>query len=243
MITKNVKLKLWFLVAILIGTSFSSCEKETVYYVVENEVEYPKTENESGDDDDGDSISSPTGTINGYGYVDLGLSVKWAICNVGAYNPFGYGNYYAWGETKPKSEYTKDNCVTKDLYLGSIAGNATYDAARANWGGTWRMPTEDEILELQDDKCKWELVTIDGHYGSKVTGPNGNSIFLPAAGYYWDAGVLDYLESSGRYWTATPDYYTSSDYRAVAMGLGNGSSRPRTYTSRYQGFSVRAVSQ
>ncbi|MCD8292128.1 MAG: serine/threonine protein kinase, partial [Prevotella sp.] len=77
---------------------------------------------------------STKNTINGHEYVDLGLSVKWATCNVGASSPTGYGNYYAWGETSPKSEYTKKNNTTSGKSLGDIAGDSRYDAARANWG-------------------------------------------------------------------------------------------------------------
>ena len=109
------------------------------------------------DDDDGvssvsGSITSSTGTINGYEYVDLGLSVKWAICNIGASSPSDYGDYLAWGETETKDEYTNDNSVTYgDSSFGDISGNATYDAATANWGKKWRMPTRSEFEELLDD--------------------------------------------------------------------------------------------
>ncbi|MCD7721741.1 MAG: serine/threonine protein kinase, partial [Prevotellaceae bacterium] len=100
-----------------------------------------------------------TGTINGHGYVDLGLSVKWATCNVGASSPEGYGNYYAWGETTTKSSYDDDNCKTWEVSMGSIAGNSSYDAARSNWGGTWRLPTANEIDELIN-KCQRTWTTM-----------------------------------------------------------------------------------
>ena len=103
------------------------------------------------DDDDDDDLtetvdeddnSETTGTINGYKYVDLGLSVKWATVNIGATLPADYGNYYAWGETETKDEYTSDYSVTYgDSSIDDFAGNATYDAATANWGSSWRMPT------------------------------------------------------------------------------------------------------
>ena len=76
---------------------------------------------------------SSTGTINGHQWVDLGLSVKWATCNVGASSPSDYGNYYAWGETRTKSEYTVDNSFTYGINIGDISGDSRYDVARANW--------------------------------------------------------------------------------------------------------------
>lgn len=126
--------------------------------------------------------TAATCSYNGHEWVDLGLSVKWATCNVGASSPTEYGNYYAWGEITPKSEYRVTNSVTYGKCLNCISGDATYDAARANWGAPWRMPTAEEIDELVD-KCIWEWTTLDGVAGCKVTSPvNGNSIFLPAAG-------------------------------------------------------------
>ncbi len=94
---------------------------------------------------------------NSYEYVDLGLSVKWATCNVGADSPSDYGDYFAWGEPETKKEYID----TWGKGMGGIAGNPQYDAARANWGGTWRLPTADEMKELID-KCKWEWTTYEG---------------------------------------------------------------------------------
>ena len=113
--------------------------------------------------------------------VDLGLpsGLKWATYNVGATTPEDYGNYYAWGETATKSEYTKQNSVTYRRQIYDISGNAQYDAARANWGSTWRMPTKAEIEELLID-CAWTRTTQNGVNGYRVTGPNDNSIFLPA---------------------------------------------------------------
>ncbi len=151
---------------------------------------------------------------NGYEYVDLGLpsGLKWATCNIGAYSPEEYGNYYAWGETSTKSEYTEENSQTYyGENLGDISGNAWYDAARANWGGSWRMPTKAEFKELIDH-CDWQWTTQNGVNGYKVTSKtNGNSIFLPAAGFYVSlqssAGVY------GDYWSSTPyEVNTGSAY-------------------------------
>ncbi len=139
--------------------------------------------------------------INGHEYVDLGLSVKWATCNVGASKPEDYGNYYAWGETKTKSTYYDDNSVTWGKSISDIGGQSQYDAARANWGGTWRLPTRAELEELEN-KCIWKWTTQNGVKGYKVTGPNGNSIFLPAAGYRYGSS-LDSAGEGGYYWSSS----------------------------------------
>ena len=144
------------------------------------------------------------GTINGHDYVDLGLSVKWATCNVGASSPGDYGDYYAWGETSTKSSYDEDNSATYGKQMGSIAGNPTYDVARKKWGSPWRLPTKAEFDELIDN-CTWTRTTQNGHNGYKVTSKkNGNSVFLPAAG--WRVGALSYGRGTdGFYWSATPN--------------------------------------
>ena len=130
------------------------------------------------------SCEKKLNSIAGHDYVDLGLpsGTKWATCNVGATAPHEYGNYYAWGETTTKSTYSSENSRTHGVSMNDISGNPTYDAARANWGGTWRMPTEAEMEELKDN-CTWTWTTQNGVNGCTITGPNGNSLFLPAAGY------------------------------------------------------------
>ena len=137
--------------------------------------------------------------------VDLGLSVCWAGWNVGASSPEGYGNYYAWGETSTKTNYTKDSYQYYNgsdyVNIGSNISGTRYDVARAQWGGNWRMPTKVEYQELLD-KCAWLWAVFNGVNGYKVTGPNGNSIFMPAAGYRETV----YSESAGVggcYWGAT----------------------------------------
>ncbi len=179
-----------------------------------------------------------TGTINGHEYVDLGLSVKWATCNVGASSPSDYGDYFAWGETSTKSEYTEANSKTYGKSMGSIAGNSQYDAARANWGSTWRLPTANEIDELLD-KCTWTWTSQGGHNGYKVKGPNGNSIFLPAAGWRYGTS-LHYAGEYGRYWSATPDE-DLTDRACLLYFYGGG--HCRYWLSRYIGQSVRPVSE
>ena len=148
------------------------------------------------------SSTASSGTINGHEYVDLGLSVKWATCNIGASSPEGYGDYYAWGETFTKSSYDEEDCATYGKEIGDISGTSR-DVARVKWSGSWRMPTLAEFNELLN-KCTWTSTTKGGHNGYKVTGPNGNSIFLPAAGY--DTGTsLSLAGEWGSYWGSTPN--------------------------------------
>lgn len=152
-----------------------------------------------------------TGSHKGHDYVDLGLSVKWATCNVGAFSPEDYGDYYAWGETSTKSKYTYDNYTLHDVDLGDIKGTR-HDVAHVKWGGDWYMPTITEFQELMD-RCNWKWITYNGVQGYKITGPNGNSIFLPAAG-----SVSERTNSTegerGRYWSSTGEgsYLAFSEY-------------------------------
>ncbi len=190
------------------------------------------------DDDDAPDNSTPeysvTGKLNGHEYVDLGLSVKWAACNIGANSPFEYGDYFAWGETSTKAEYTESNSLTEGKSVGNISGNATYDAARAKWGDTWRLPTESEITELIN-KCDWDWVTQGGVKCYQVTGANGNSIFLPAAG--WCYGTTVFQEgNNGFYWSSQP-----SGDNASCLFFSNGF-RSSYWAERYNGLPVRPVS-
>lgn len=161
------------------------------------------------------SMPATTGKINGHEYVDLGLSVKWATCNVGADSPEDDGNYYAWGETITKRdysrgtyEYLKNGDYTN---LGQNISGTQYDVARAHWGGTWRLPTLDETKELLD-KCSWSWTIQKGVNGCRVTGKNGKSIFLPAAGDRLGTEV-NYRGSRGLYWAGTlNEYYSSNAY-------------------------------
>ena len=172
--------------------------------------------------------------------VDLGLSVNWAGWNVGASSPEGYGSLFAWGETSPKSgDYVKSTYRYHDgsryIIIGSNISGTQYDAARANWGGSWRLPTKSECDELKN-RCTWKWTTYNGVNGMKVTGPNGNSIFLPAAGWRYDA--LGHLGSFGNYWSGSL-YESDSSY---AWGLcfdGSGSGVYDGY--REFGRSVRPV--
>jgi len=183
---------------------------------------------------------SATGTIAGHEYVDLGLSVKWATCNVGASSPSDYGNYYAWGETTTKLKYISSTCTTWGKSMSDIAGNPQYDVARANWGGSWRLPTKAESKELIEN-CNWVWTTYNGHNGYKVTSKiNGNTIFLPAAGWR-EASLLSHEFESGCYWSSTPggDY----TYGAYGIGFGRRGSIFMDWYYRFRGRNVRPVTE
>ena len=172
-------------------------------------------------------------------FVDLGLpsGVKWYTCNVGANAPHEYGNYYAWGETTTKSSYTEENCRTFGVSMNDISGNATYDAARANIGGSARMPTFPEIEELRHN-CIWEWTTQNGVNGMRVTGPNGNSIFLPATGFCYGSSRY-YVGERGYCWSSTPaESDTSGAIGLYFDGIDHGVSRD----DRDGGCTVRPVS-
>lgn len=153
-----------------------------------------------------------TGTLNGHDWVDLGLpsGIKWATCNVGASTPTETGDYYAWGETYTKSVYDSDNySYYNSKVISSNISGSIYDVAQMKWNGKWRMPTLKEMTELRD-KCSFTWTTIDGVKGAKLTGPNGNSIFLPAGGaigpIYLDGSTVKNVGIYGNYWSATLAY-------------------------------------
>ena len=184
--------------------------------------------------------------------IDLGLSVKWASCNVGATEPWEYGGFYAWGETEEKSNYewsTYEYCngsntsMTKyctDSFYGTVDNKTTLepedDVAHVKWGGSWRMPTTSEQYELLNN-CTWTWTTLNGVNGYRVTGPNGNSIFLPAAGYRDGTGVY-YQGAYGYYWSSSLRNYYS--FSACLLCFNNCYNFSEDY-SRYYGRSVRPV--
>ena len=155
--------------------------------------------------------------------VDLGLSVKWASFNVGATKPEEYGGYYAWGETEEKNDYSwntykwcggSKTTMTKyctDSYYGAVDGSLALapedDVAHVKWGGDWRMPTVEEMQELIA-YCTWKWVAVDDVFGYMVTGSNGNSIFMPAAGYR-NGTELYNCGNYGYYWGGTLNTYES----------------------------------
>ena len=176
-----------------------------------------------------------------YKKVDLGLSVCWAEHNIGASSPEKYGDYFAWGETEPKSNYTAETNKyydkTKKTYIdiGKDISGTKYDVARAQWGGNWRMPRLEEIKELID-KCSWQWTELKGINGYKVTGPNGNSIFLPAAGYR-RGGDVYCCSTIGYFWSAK----LSWNSYAEDFNIRNGGYSSGTVCNRSYGLTVRPV--
>lgn len=197
------------------------------------------------------SVIQEVDYIDSHTYVDLGLSVKWATCNIGASKPEKYGYYFAWGETSPKTDYSlltykycRDTILTKycknlspEIDDNKAVLDLEDDAAHVNWGDSWRMPTKEEQDELRS-MCTWEWTKQNGVNGYKVTSKiNGNSLFLPAAGYRGSGGRAN-VGSNGYYWASS----ISSDGSSYAYHLFFYSSLVLLNCScRYYGLPVRPV--
>jgi hypothetical protein len=190
----------------------------------------------------GEEVSFSTPDANGvavHEYVDLGLpsGIMWATCNVGADAPEDYGDYFAWGETQPKSTYnwnTYQYCMGTYTTLTKYCINASYgyngysdvmyillpedDAASANWGSDWHTPSKEEWQELyQNTTHTW--TTRNGVNGRLFTASNGNSIFLPATGYRSD-GNLNNVGTCGYYWSNWVDMVRSNDAKYFCFNTG-----------------------
>jgi len=180
--------------------------------------------------------SQPTGYVGGYGYVDLGLpsGTLWAYTNIGANSPTEYGNYYAWGETETKDTYDWNTYIycngdsaslTKYCNVGTFGANgftdnlssleSSDDAASVNWNENWRTPTQTEFEELFEN-CTQEWMYLGGTNGYLLTGPNGNSIFIPAAGD-WDNNNLNSVGMAASYWLNSLG--TNGPYSAGTIGF------------------------
>lgn len=190
-------------------------------------------------------------------YVDLGLSVRWATFNVGAAAPEGTGYYFAWGETEPKQTYTWENYKYKEKNSDnltkyneySVLGPVDYlnvlqpedDAATAQWGEGWITPTSSMYAELIDN-CNWEMITINGVTGYKVTGTaqgfESNSIFLPLWGYRYENNFYG-IGIDGRLWTST--LRPSDSYSSYYLYFNSSTMGPTYYRYREYGQPVRAV--
>ncbi|MBR1466676.1 MAG: hypothetical protein IJ607_10010 [Bacteroidaceae bacterium] len=176
--------------------------------------------------------------------IDLGIGVYFACCNVGASSPEEFGGYYAWGETEEKdyydwSTYIHCNGSSSSCHnLGSDISGTQYDVAHVKWGNGWRMPSYEQ-LGLLTSKCTSEWTSMNGVKGRKVTGPNGASIFLPAAGYRWGGNTYN-VGGSGSYWSST-QYPYYSDY-AYYLGFLSGNV-DRYNSNRNDGQSVRPVTE
>lgn len=189
--------------------------------------------------------------------VDLGLSVKWSSMNLGATSPSDYGDYFAWGETAPKDNYswaTYELCNGSYSTLTKYNNSSSYgtvdnrsefkdydyedDAARQALGGKWRIPTDAEWTDLRT-KCTWTWTTQNGINGRLVTASNGNSIFLPAASLRGNTG-LNGAGSAGLYWSSS--LHTDYPYYAYYVFFGSDNLLRSDYY-RYNGLSVRPVTE
>ena len=176
--------------------------------------------------------------------IDLGLpsGTKWASCNVGATKPEEYGSHYAWGETEEKEVYSEDTYKYYQygsyVSLGDDISGTEYDVAHVKWGGNWVMPTQEECKELINN-CTSEWTTLNGVNGRKFTSNiNGNSIFLPAAGYRWH-GELNGVGTRGYCWSSTQNPDDSLD--ASDLYFHSGNAYWNGYGYRRNGQSVRPV--
>ena len=185
--------------------------------------------------------------------VDLGLSVKWATCNIGATTPKDFGAYFAWGEVEAKTTYSwttykwcKGSSSTMTKYCTSSSYGtvdnktvleAADDAATVNWGGAWRMPTDAEMTELRE-QCTWTWTKQNGIVVYTVTSKtNGNSIVLPSAGYRYDSAFSS-DGTYGFYWSSS--LHTSNSSKACYLSFLTSTVSWYDY-SRYYGQSVRPV--
>jgi hypothetical protein len=168
--------------------------------------------------------------------VDLGLSVKWASWNVGAVKPEEYGGYFGWADptglktSRSNSDYPNANPPQ------NICGTE-YDAAHVHWGGSWRLPTREEQLELVN-ACTWTHTSLNRIQGYRVTGPNGNSIFLPAAGGRIGMEIM-YRVSGADFWSGN---LSSNTDEAYYMWFYGGRQAVEDLP-RYYGFAVRPVTE
>ncbi len=267
-----MKYKVIALVAVVCGILFLSNgifgSEETIATYNNQEATTPEPE-ETEEPEETKAIPvsidlSSNGAASDHYYVDLGLpsGTKWATCNVGAVKPTETGNYFAWGETKPKEVYgwkTYKWCtVNKDeenydifKYAKSINNytpndqkkvlEAKDDAATANWGNSWRTPTNEEFEELLTG-CNWEWVAningtgVAGEVGTSIA--NGATIFFPATGIYND----DHIGGDGtfgNYWAST--LHENMSYTAYFFTFNDNNLLNILFNERYHGRNVRAV--
>ncbi len=243
---KNNKiLNVMLLSAMCIG--FVACDNNEP---IENNTFENNSSTENKDEDK--NSEEKENVINDHEYVDLGLpsGLLWATCNVGAEISSDYGELFAWGETKSKKDYSEHTYTYKEHpWILPLK----YDAAYVNWGDNWRMPTVKDLTELIEN-CVWTWTTQNDHNGYKITGVNGNSIFLPAAGYRNGTSLEGTLNKNGHYWLAelkdctySSGGYTFHPYCAYYLTFSS-SKYYITYAHdaysadyNYQGRSIRPV--
>ena len=179
---KNLLNRMTILMVVIVSVGFVSC----------------------GDDDDDIGNNNKEIDNSPADAVDLGLSVKWTSCNVGATKDSEVGNFYLWGETETKDYYYDDSYTLDETSLPRNIANTQYDVAHVKWGGKWRMPTETELRELIS--CESRKVTRNGREGYMFYGKNGNTIFLPATGMAYKSEIRD-DGVEGWYWSSikSPD--------------------------------------
>jgi len=230
------------------SSSVSSLSSSTTYYyrayvLYDGEYYY-------GDRKSFKTAAPTTGTLNGHDWVDLGLpsGTKWATCNIGASTPTGYGSYFAWGETTTKSSFTDENYTYRKVVNGYVSHSSCqdiganisgtkYDAARSIWGSTWRMPTRDEYKELIS-KCEIVWTTQSGVKGIKVTGTNGNSIFMPATGVKINSST-QYSGTDGNYWTGTE--FSSTDHFSAITFSFSDNGQETCANDKCMGITIRPI--
>lgn len=145
--------------------------------------------------------------------IDIGLSVKWASFNLGAYKPADVGSIFYWAENQPSViGHPKFRNINVHL-IGDFAGDEKYDAATNIYGKNWRLPTDEECKELLN-KCIWETKVHDGIEGRLITGPNGNTMFLP----FNQKSIMTGKYISGHYWTSTPHYHGKDSANDLRFG-------------------------
>ena len=218
---------------------------------------YTRLVSDRGSEGSGDEQSSSCPDNNHPHMIDLGLpsGTKWSCCNLGATAPEKYGAYYAWGETETKNVFTW-NTYKYGYYeylsfdyshltnIGSDIAGTSYDAAYVNWGGTWKMPTETQVIELLNN-TSYSWTTWENVKGVVFNGYNGKTIFFPAAGGYGSSGTYYGDGIYALYWTST---LQRSDYGSTTNAYSFVGSKDDIYLDesghgRYYGLSVRPVAK
>ena len=225
---KSIRIILLFVIVLLCGTDVCA-QGVKIYKSDGTTINVPYAQL--------DSIVAVSGMEAAAEYIDLGLSVKWAACNLGAQRPEQYGSYFAWGETAPKISYNRDNSVTFNKALKDVSGVPDYDAACADRGMPVRIPTNQEISELCE-RCSWRWTVFNGIGGMIITGPNGSSIFMPAAGFYIGSSLFGDGEN-GYYWTSTP--FSEDEREAHYLDFDKKFYYWGNWMRRYIGQTIRPV--
>lgn len=234
-----------FLIASLATLSMSVVSVSCVDFDDENENDTPSNEQEGSNKDNKNHKDLSGIDSNGREYIDLDLpsGTLWAAYNIGAAQPEDFGYHFAWGETEPKEIYDGTTYKWGEYDMtkyNSEDGLTTLlpedDAATANWGAEWCMPTIDEIKELINN-CEYSWTAVNGVKGARLTGPNGNSLFFPASGLLYDIDVY-YVGDFSYCWSST-----LSNDREDSAGNANFDEKEKNYYDGFRdnGLPVRAV--